>query len=172
MWTCPAGTWERSSTPPCKGASARASANDACAALTYNQRARACFPKGAGAGLPVAFPGALSGRVQQNDVARAAARAAALPQISGDDLTAARTQAMTMAAQNLPSAEVDPMARAAQAEAAGDMDSAARLLAQLVAQDDAAARWADLSRVTLTSGRGRFGRGGADGGERLSARGR
>lgn len=139
----------------------------ACEAVTYNQKSRACFPKGSGAGEPVAFAGAVSGRVVALDgdaQARAGARAALLDKIaSADDLRAARDLARGMAAQYLPGAEPDPGARALEAEAAGDLDTAMRLMSEQIAQDDAAGSWLALARMTLSASGGDAGTAAAAG---------
>ncbi|WP_347267841.1 alpha-2-macroglobulin family protein [Paracoccus sp. (in: a-proteobacteria)] len=128
-------------------------ANADCRALTYNQRARACFPKGADAGQAQAFAGALSGKVVAAAPAAlrlARSRAAALPFLSGDMPAAAARQAQMIAAMNpaLP-ADADAPAAAAAAEATGDLAGAARLMAQVVAQGDRAEDWTNLARLQL-----------------------
>lgn len=126
-------------------------ADDACQALTYNQNARACFPKGAEAGSPSAFAGALSGQVITAGAearARATARAEAAAFLSPEDLAAATAQARGLAAMNPPSG-ADPLARASLAEAQGDLQQAARLMAEAVAADDRAEDWTNLARLTL-----------------------
>lgn len=123
-----------------------------CTALTYNQNARACFPKGEGAGAPAAFAGALSGRVVATSAEirlRAESRAAAAPFIAAPDLTAAQAQARTFAAMNAALGAGDARQAATQAENRGDLAEAARITAQIVARDDTGADWTDLARLTL-----------------------
>ncbi|KGJ05341.1 hypothetical protein SAMN04487972_10645 [Paracoccus halophilus] len=132
--------------------------NADCQAVTYNQRSRACFPKG-DAGAPAAFQGAVSGYVVSaapERIRRATDRAGAAPFIGADDLAAALKQARTFAAmhpamgtEGTPATHVGPLERDGQTEAA------ARLLAGFVARDDNAGDWADLARLTLqTRGEG------------------
>lgn len=124
-----------------------------CRALTYNQHARACFPKGDGAGAAQPFAGALSGHVAAatpEERLRAKARAAAAPFLSAETLAAAAQQARLFAAMNPPQGAGDDLAaEAATAEAAGDLAGAARLMAQRVAQGDRAPDWTNLARLTL-----------------------
>lgn len=86
--------------------------DDQCTALTYNQNARACFPKGEGAGGPADFGGALSGRViaaTSEQRMRAEQRATAAPFIAAADLTAAQSQARMFAAMNAALGAGDPI---------------------------------------------------------------
>ncbi len=127
--------------------------NAECKALTYNERARACFPKG-DAGAPAPFAGAVSGYAvapTPERIARAIARAAAAtPFIGADDLTAARTQAGTLAAMQpaLPAAASDDRAEVRKLEYDGNPQEAAQRLASYVARDDNAQDWVDLARLT------------------------
>src|SRR5690606_16698965 len=62
--------------------------NQDCRALTYNQRSRACFPKGGDAGAPAAFAGAVSGHVTTPSAEarlRTESRAAAAPFVGAED---------------------------------------------------------------------------------------
>ncbi|UXU75503.1 MULTISPECIES: alpha-2-macroglobulin family protein [unclassified Paracoccus (in: a-proteobacteria)] len=127
-------------------------ANDDCQALTYNQRSRACFPKGAEAGAPVTFAGALSGRVVTADpeaALAAARRAQAASFLSTADLDAAARQARLMPAQHPPLPGAAGVDQARAAEAAGDLAGAAQIIGALVAQHDRAGDWTDLARLTL-----------------------
>ena len=125
--------------------------NAECRTLTYNQRSRACFPKGE-AGAPTPFEGAVSGYVvspSAEEIARANRRASAAPFLTLDDLSAALTQARTFAAMQmaLPASGAD-RAEIGAAESRGDGKGAAQLLAAYVARDDLAKDWIDLSRLT------------------------
>lgn len=124
----------------------------ACTALTYNERARACFPKGEGAGAPAAFAGAVSGHVlaaPPETRLRAQSRAAAAAFVPADMLAAAARQAQLFPALHPALAEGDAHAAAAQAEGAGDLAGAARIMAALAARDDRAEDWTNLARLTL-----------------------
>ncbi len=126
--------------------------NDQCQALTYNERSRACFPKG-DAGTPAPFQGAVSGFVvpaPAERIQRAADRAKAAPFITSADLAAAAGQARTFVAmypalgtEGTPASDVRPL------EYDGRTADAARLLASFVARDDNAEDWVDLARLTL-----------------------
>lgn len=125
--------------------------NAECRTLTYNQRSRACFPKGE-AGAPTPFEGAVSGYVvspSADQIARAKRRAAAAPFVTLEDLSAALAQARTFAAMQmaLPASGAD-RAEIWAAESRGDGKGAAQLLAAYVARDDLAKDWIDLSRLT------------------------
>lgn len=122
-----------------------------CRALTYNQNARACFPKDETAGAAASFMGALSGQVVTASPAAlslAESRAAAAGFLSPDDLRAATAQARGFAAMNPPSI-AEPLSQASLAESQGDMQQAAQLVAQAVAQEDRAEDWTNLARLTL-----------------------
>ncbi|KGJ09369.1 alpha-2-macroglobulin [Paracoccus versutus] len=126
--------------------------NDDCRALTYNQRSRACFPKGGDAGAPSAFAGAISGHVATASAEarlRAESRAAAAPFVSAQDREAARTQARLFPAMHPALGPGDAGAQAAEAERAGDLAGAARIMASLAARDDRAEDWTNLARLTL-----------------------
>ncbi|MGA0613289.1 MG2 domain-containing protein [Paracoccus sp. KR1-242] len=128
--------------------------DEACRAVTYNQKARSCFPKGEGHGAPAPFAGALSGRVipiVAETQAIAASRASAAPFINADDINAAQTQARLFPAMNPPQGAGDPREEAAASESAGDMGAAAQLMAQVVALSDGAEDWTNLARLTLYS---------------------
>ena len=125
--------------------------DDQCQALTYNQKARSCFPKSE-AGEPAPFAGAISARVvatpdEQRDLARARAGAAAF--LSTADLDAALDQARLWPAMTPTQGPGDPRAEAEAAETAGDLAGAARSLSQIVATDDLAEDWTNLARLTL-----------------------
>ncbi|MFT4014791.1 MAG: alpha-2-macroglobulin family protein [Paracoccus sp. (in: a-proteobacteria)] len=123
-----------------------------CHALTYNQNARACFPKGEGAGAPARFAGALSGRVLDalpEDQARAEGRAKAAPFLTAQDLEGARTQARSLSAMNPPQPGLDAREAAIAAEHGGDLSAAARLMAQELGPSDAPEDWTNLARLTL-----------------------
>ncbi|MGR3466817.1 MAG: MG2 domain-containing protein, partial [Shimia sp.] len=79
--------------PACEAA---CRADPACRAYTYNERSRACFPKG-DAGEPVPFAGAISGqalRISPTRLAGAEGRRAALPTLTGADLDRAAAFAL------------------------------------------------------------------------------
>ncbi len=70
--------------------------NDQCEALTFNDRSRACFPKGAQAGERTPFTGAFSGLVvpaSPDLLDRAATRRSAAPFPTADDLIFTRQRA-------------------------------------------------------------------------------
>nr|WP_142663403.1 alpha-2-macroglobulin family protein [Paracoccus laeviglucosivorans] len=126
--------------------------DEQCTALTYNQNARACFPKGEGAGAAAGFGGALSGRVIATSAEarlRADARASAAPFIAANDLTAAQAQARMFPAMNPALGAGDSHQAAYDAEQGGDLAGAASIMAQIVARDDAARDWTNLARLTL-----------------------
>lgn len=126
--------------------------DDQCQALTYNQNARACFPKDGTAAAPTGFGGALSARViaaTPEQRLRAEARVAAAPFLTPQDLEAAQAQARSLAAMNPPQAGLDARDAALAAETGGDLAGAARLMAQLAAASDQAQDWSDLARLTL-----------------------
>lgn len=123
-----------------------------CVSLTYNQRARACFPKSASAGEPAAFAGALSGRIVDAApalVAQAAARRGALKVLSDNDAAGALRQAGTMAAEFPPGLTADATAEARQAEAEGDLPAAIRMMSSAVAGEDRPDQWRDLARMLV-----------------------
>lgn len=125
--------------------------NDACTALTYNERARACFPKGEGTGAAAGFAGALSGHVvvaTAEERLRAESRAGAAPVIGAQDLGAARSLARSFPALHPPLAEY-AQGSAQQAERGGDLALAARITAAEAARYDRAADWTNLARLTL-----------------------
>ena len=126
--------------------------DDRCSALTYNQNARACFPKDQTAAAASGFVGALSGLViaaSAEERLRAETRAAAAPFLTPQDLTAAQAQARMLPAMHPPLGATDPHADAQAVEAAGDLAGAARIMAQIVARDDQATDWTNLARLTL-----------------------
>lgn len=129
---------------------------ESCEALTFNQSARACFPKSAAAGEPVPFPGALSGWVAttpDDAKQRAASRAtAAAAFISESDRQGALSQANSMVSMYPPTDEPDPASAAARAEATGGRDTAIRMTGVLIAQRDRAEDWVNLARLMLTGG--------------------
>ncbi|WP_017998686.1 alpha-2-macroglobulin family protein [Paracoccus sp. N5] len=129
-------------------------ANDACTALTYNERARACFPKGEGTGAAAGFVGAISGHVVALDSEarlRAQSRAAAAPFIAPQDLTQAQAQARSFPALHPPMADY-PQGSAQAAESGGDLALAARITASEAARYDRAEDWTNLARLTLYTG--------------------
>ena len=135
------------------GCAAACLADPDCLAFTYNRRSLACFPKSA-APAPVPFAGALSGRVVAADpavVARAGARAAALPALTVADLAAATAQARDIG-WRYPAGDGDAdrlAAAAAEAARAGDAEAAARLSGAAAALSDTAGHWADHARRLL-----------------------
>lgn len=138
-------------------------ANPDCAALTYNHRARSCFPKGAGAGEPVPFPGASSGRVAAAPaelLARAAARAAEAPWLRPEDLEAARRQAAGLGAAFPGTGETVEALRgyAADAVTGGDMPTVIRWISAAAALSDAPGDWLSLAqwRAALAAERDRY----------------
>lgn len=125
--------------------------NDVCTALTYNERARACFPKGDGTGAAAGFAGAISGHVVALTAEQrlaAQARAAAAPFLAPQDLSAAQAQARGFPALHPPLAEY-PQGSAQQAENGGDLALAARITASEAARYDRAEDWTNLARLTL-----------------------
>lgn len=126
-------------------------ANEACTALTYNTGARACFPKGAGAGAPLPFGGALSGTVALTPadvIARAADRAGSADWLRPADIEAAREQALRLSS-DYPGAgqTVEALRDAArQAAAVGDGEGVIRAIAAATAMSDAPADWLSLSQ--------------------------
>ncbi|KRW95791.1 alpha-2-macroglobulin family protein [Paracoccus sp. MKU1] len=126
--------------------------NADCRALTYNQRSRACFPKGEGTGAATAFAGALSGHVvaaTAEERLRAEARAAAAPFIGTQDLAAAQSLVRSFPALHPPLGTDYPQGSAQEAEASGELALAARITAAEVARYDRPADWTNLARLTL-----------------------
>ncbi len=124
--------------------------NDACTALTYNERSRACFPKGEGTGAAAAFAGALSGHVVASTAEerlRAEARQAAAPFLDAQSLSAAQAQARGFPALHPPLGDAQGSAQAA--EQSGDLALAARITAAEAARYDRAEDWTNLARLTL-----------------------
>ena len=125
-------------------------ADAACAALTYNARARACFPKSS-AGSPAPFAGALSGVVSAVDAAaegRAAARLADVGRwLSDDDRRAARDQAQALGTLYPGTGEAVDLLRqsAADASLAGDQTGRVRWLGTATAATDGADDWLALA---------------------------
>ncbi|UFS65675.1 alpha-2-macroglobulin family protein [Paracoccus denitrificans] len=132
--------------------------NDDCRALTYNQRSRACFPKGEGTGTATAFAGALSGHVvatTAEERLRAESRAKAAPFVAAQDLAAAQSLARSFPALHPPLGADYPQGSAQAAEASGELALAARITAAEVARYDRPADWTNLARLTLyTSNQG------------------
>ncbi|SMG36324.1 alpha-2-macroglobulin family protein [Paracoccus sp. J56] len=127
-------------------------ANADCRALTYNERAGACFPKGADTGAPTAFVGAISGRVvatSAEERLRAESRSAAAPFIAATDHEAARNQARTFPAMHPAIGPSATAQMAVEAENGGGLLYASQLMASLVARDDRAEDWTNLARLTL-----------------------
>ncbi|MGX9355900.1 PAN/Apple domain-containing protein [Roseobacteraceae bacterium S113] len=76
-------------------------ADSNCAALTFNTKSQACFPK-SGIDAREPFEGAMSAQVvvtPQSDLAAAGARFEALSALSDTDAQAARAQALTLGSQ-------------------------------------------------------------------------
>ncbi len=129
--------------------------NADCRALTYNQKSRACFPKGAQSGAPVPFAGALSGWVIDADpglARRAAERAAAAPWIGETELAEALAQAGRLSSQYLPAEGEDSLLALQQAMDNGDGAARIRLQAILTARGDEPAQWIGLARALLQGG--------------------
>jgi len=126
--------------------------NDDCRALTYNQRSRACFPKGEGAGAAAPFAGALSGHVVASTAEerlRAESRAGAAPFLAAQDLAAAQSLARSFPALHPPLGADYPQGSAQDAENTGELVLAARILAAEAARYDRAEDWTNLARLTL-----------------------
>ena len=133
--------------------------NPDCKALTYNQRQRACFPKGDGAGVPTPFAGAISARLMPADpavLARAQARAAAAPFIERRMLGSARDLAedlvLALPPEDAASAlqgRVGLRLAASRAEAEARSQDAVAILSRLVAREDRAEDWIDLARILV-----------------------
>lgn len=130
--------------------------NDQCEALTFNDRSRACFPKGAQAGERTPFTGAFSGLVvpaSPDLLDRAATRRSAAPFLTADDLSAAYDQARNLSGLNPPvDLPDDPQSLASRYEIAGDYARAAAMLAMQVARDDLASDWMNLARLRINHG--------------------
>ncbi|MFD1882564.1 alpha-2-macroglobulin family protein [Paracoccus pacificus] len=124
-----------------------------CKAITYNQRSRACFPKGDGA-QSTPFVGAVSGRVMVTpDAVQATAtkRAEAAKWLTDSQLDEAREQARVLATSYDPVAG-DPrelMSQAQQAANSGSQGAAMRLFAAATAQTDSSAGWTAMARTLL-----------------------
>ncbi|WP_323716211.1 alpha-2-macroglobulin family protein [Paracoccus aminovorans] len=124
--------------------------NAACTALTYNERARACFPKGEGTGAAAGFVGALSGHVvtaTAEERLRAESRAGAAPFLDAQSLGAAQSLARSFPALHPP--QGDAQGSAQEAESSGDLARAARITAAEAARYDRAEDWTNLARLTL-----------------------
>lgn len=130
---------------------------DRCEAVTYNSKARACFPKDGNYGAPTPFPVAMSGRllttpVESQDLARRRARDS-VRFVTEYRLGNARTLAEQMSAVYPPTEDQDPGAASARAEAVGDTPTAIRMAGILVAQRDNAEDWVNLARLMLLPAR-------------------
>ncbi len=127
--------------------------NARCEAFTYNQRARACFPK-AGDPAPAAFLGALSGHVAEaGDLTEAArSRADAAGVIRQGDYRAAYQLARQAAAMWPPGNDSDPRGAAGEAEAREDWRAAIAAIGPLVAHEDDPQDWLTLARLSLKYG--------------------
>ncbi len=133
---------------------------DECRALTYNASSRACFPKGDGAGAPVPFASALSGRVIRTPpelAARAQARMADAGFLSQSDVDEARNRAGAIAAFYPPTEESEPAVAAPRAESQGDRETAIHMTGILTAQRDRAGDWTNLARLVLAGIQGSDG---------------
>ena len=121
--------------------------NEACDALTYNQRSRACFPKG---GNPVAQPfmGALSAHVARAGAAALTARtrAEAVDFIRPEDYRNALEQARRAAGDWLPGLDDAPRNTALALEEKGDWQGAIAAIGPLIAQQDRPGDWLLLAR--------------------------
>ena len=126
-------------------------ATPGCTALTYNSRARSCFPKSE-PGAPLAFAGAVSGYVLDGDPtaeARAAARVAATTDwLKPEDLRAARAQAEGLGTLYPGTGESSETLRgyAGESEYAADR---ARWQGAVTALTDSASDWEALSEAML-----------------------
>ncbi|MFI0397190.1 alpha-2-macroglobulin family protein [Paracoccus sp. p1-h21] len=126
-------------------------ANDPdCIALTYNQRARACFPKSV-MNAPQVFVGAVSAQVMDNAVTRAQAekRAAAADWLDRPDLDAALAQARSLPGLYPPLDSDDPVRDARRAAGQGDGDTALRYYATAVGQTDSASAWLAMAEQLI-----------------------
>jgi len=136
--------------------------NPACAALTYNTKARACFLK-SGFERVEPYEGAISSRMIETPVetrALAAARLGDLDFLPESLIAQARRLAATLGdriAANNASAE-GMRGAAARAEAEGDLARAAQNYSAAVTLTDAADDWRDLARVWAQAD----GKNGAD----------
>ncbi|TWI33836.1 alpha-2-macroglobulin family protein [Paracoccus sulfuroxidans] len=130
--------------------------NDQCEALTFNDRSRACFPKGADAGARSPFTGAFSGLVvpaSPDLLERAEARRKAAPFLTESDMSAAYDQARSIGGNNPPvDLPDDPQALASSYEISGDYNRAAAMLAMQVARDDLGSDWMNLARLRVSHG--------------------
>ena len=127
-------------------------ATPGCEAMTYNTRARSCFPKGAAAGMPQPFAGALSGRVAAAAPEALAAEAARLKQAEGwltaDDRSAARAQAASLGTLYPGTTEDATLLRdhATEAADAGNTAEVIRWMGAVTAMTDAPADWLSLAQ--------------------------
>lgn len=129
--------------------------NAACTALTYNERARACFPKGEGTGAAAGFVGALSGQIvplTAEERLTGQSRAAAAVFIAEADLKAAEAMARAFPALHPPMGADYPQGSAQEAESSGNLALAAQITAAEAARYDRAEDWTNLARLTLYSG--------------------
>lgn len=129
--------------------------NPDCAALTFNSRKGACFPK-SNPGTAAPFQGAYSALRLDADpdtLARARDWSAAAPFLTGADLGGALAQAKTVGRNHLsPGADfsaADLVDMATAARDGGDPDTALRLTGAVVALTDAAQSWLDYAALSL-----------------------
>ncbi|WP_041527435.1 alpha-2-macroglobulin family protein [Paracoccus aminophilus] len=127
--------------------------NSRCEALTYNAKARACFPKDSSSTGPSPFANALSGRVQNrsSQIALLAENRAGVAKdfLGKNDKSDAYATAQAISSTYPPSAESDPATAAARAEAAGDIPTAIRMTGAMVAALDRGEDWTNLARLML-----------------------
>lgn len=133
-------------------------ADDACEALTYNHRSRACFPKTAG-GTPTPFPGASSGIVLATSpelLAGAEAKVAAADRwLTSEDRAAARRQAVALGVLYPGNAGDDVAALrdlARDAAERNDAPTAVRWIGATAATSDAPADWLSLAQWMSADG--------------------
>ncbi|ARJ69297.1 alpha-2-macroglobulin family protein [Paracoccus contaminans] len=131
--------------------------NSDCTALTYNTKARSCFPKGSGAGEAQAFMGALSGHVLTPAPEAAGAEAGRLAAAAGwltpADRRTAREQAESLGTL-YPGTGEDVQAlrdRAAEAGASGDAEAVMRWTGAAAALSDAPADWLSLAQALASA---------------------
>lgn len=126
-----------------------------CAAVTYNSRASACFPKGA-TGEVAPFQGAYSGRVLTAPVPAqdlAQRRAEAAPFLTESLLQSAYSQAEGMSDHLTGGLDGATLAQyASDAAGNGDPVQAQRLLGAAVLLDDRAEDWGGYAELILSQG--------------------
>lgn len=126
-----------------------------CAALTYNAKASACFPKSDAAGEAIPFDGAFAGPVLTTDPAaqdRARTRIAALGDLAGPEaVEAARAQVARLSDTWLVN-DVDAAVLRSDAsafEVSGDLSNARGAMAAAVNLTDAPEDWMAYARLWL-----------------------